>query len=70
MTTLPLNATPAATTGAVRRAVRGVAVTIADYRLRRATRLALRRLDARLLRDIGVAPDHAAHEAEKPFWRA
>ena len=31
-------------------------------------RAALRRLDARLLNDIGVTPDAAAQEAARPFW--
>ena len=31
---------------------------------------ALARLDARMLRDIGVTPSEAAGEINKPFWRA
>jgi len=34
----------------------------------RRQRQALRRLDARLLRDIGVSRDAAAREAARPFW--
>lgn len=32
-------------------------------------RRALARLDARLLRDIGVSPEQARRETTKPFWR-
>lgn len=32
-------------------------------------RRALARLDARLLRDIGVSVEQAEREAAKPFWR-
>ena len=34
----------------------------------RRQRLDLARLNAHLLRDIGVAPDDAAREAARPFW--
>ena len=30
----------------------------------------LARLDARMLRDIGVTPVEALRECDKPFWRA
>jgi len=40
----------------------------ADQRLRQ--RRALARLDARLLRDIGVTAEQAERESSKPFWRA
>ena len=33
-------------------------------------RRALARLDARLLRDVGISPEQAQAEAAKPFWRA
>jgi uncharacterized protein YjiS (DUF1127 family) len=32
-------------------------------------RKALSRLDSRLLADIGLDEDAAAHECDKPFWR-
>ncbi len=32
-------------------------------------RRALRRLDERMLRDIGLSPAHVEEEAGKPFWR-
>lgn len=37
---------------------------------RRRERQMLGRLDAHLLRDIGLDPDLARLEAAKPFWRA
>lgn len=33
-------------------------------------RHALATMDARLLDDMGLSPEDAAHEAAKPFWRA
>ncbi len=36
----------------------------------RASRIRLGQLDPHLLRDIGIAPDQAMAEAEKPFWDA
>ncbi|WP_334223880.1 DUF1127 domain-containing protein [Thiosocius teredinicola] len=32
-------------------------------------RRALARLDPRLLRDIGISPEQARQEIDKPFWR-
>jgi uncharacterized protein YjiS (DUF1127 family) len=40
------------------------------WQSRRRTRLALRRLDARLIADIGVTMSAARKEAAKPFWTA
>jgi uncharacterized protein YjiS (DUF1127 family) len=40
---------------------------LAQQRIRQ--RRALARLDARLLRDIGVSPEQARRETAKPFWR-
>lgn len=37
--------------------------------LRRRDRQRLSRLDAHLLRDIGLDPTRAAEECAKPFWR-
>lgn len=37
--------------------------------LRARTRRALTRLDAHLLRDIGLTAEAAAQEAARPFWR-
>ena len=39
------------------------------WRRRARTRLALSRLDADRLRDIGITHTQAKREAEKPFWR-
>lgn len=39
------------------------------WRHRRATRRALARLDAHMLRDIGLSSHSAADEIAKPFWR-
>jgi uncharacterized protein YjiS (DUF1127 family) len=39
------------------------------WRRRARERGHLARLDARMLRDIGVTPSEAARECEKPFWR-
>ena len=36
---------------------------------RRKTRAQLTRLDDHMLRDIGLSPREADHEARKPFWR-
>lgn len=33
-------------------------------------RLALRQMEPRMLRDIGIPEDEAIAEARKPFWRA
>lgn len=40
------------------------------WRFRSRTRQHLARLDAHLLRDIGLDPADRAVEIEKPFWRA
>jgi uncharacterized protein YjiS (DUF1127 family) len=39
------------------------------WRDRRRQRLALGRLDDRLLRDIGMSAADVEHEITKPFWR-
>ncbi len=36
---------------------------------RRRSRRDLSRLDARLLRDIGLAPGEAMRESQMPFWK-
>lgn len=46
-----------------------VARTVMAWETRRIERHALRRLDPHMLRDIGLHPEAAAHEAQKPFWR-
>ena len=42
---------------------------LADWLARSRTRCDLARLDARLLRDIGLTRADAMGEIEKPFWR-
>ncbi len=44
--------------------------TIGAWSDRARGRLELARLDARMLRDIGVTPCDVARETGKPFWRA
>lgn len=46
-----------------------VAMTIAYWDTRRNSRTALARVDAHILRDIGLSPDAAEAECAKPFWR-
>lgn len=48
----------------------GVAKTVSVWRRRATTRKALGQLNARMLADIGITPDQARTEAEKPFWMA
>lgn len=38
------------------------------WRQRREARRELARLDARLLRDVGLDPDWVKRDARKPFW--
>ena len=40
------------------------------WRERSRQRQQLARLDRRMLRDIGITPDEAERECNKPFWRA
>lgn len=51
------------------RLLRSTGALINVWISRNQQRRALRRLDARLLRDIGVNHYDAQREAEKPFWR-
>lgn len=50
------------------RLVMRLALTIVTWEDRHRTRKGLRRLDAHLLRDIGLDPITAGTEAAKPFW--
>ena len=47
-----------------------IAMTVLAWENRRHTRVALKRLDPHVLRDIGLDPVAAEDEAEKPVWRA
>jgi uncharacterized protein YjiS (DUF1127 family) len=42
---------------------------IAAWQALRRSRRSLGRLDAHMLRDIGLSQHQAADEAERPFWR-
>lgn len=42
---------------------------IRQWRERIRQRMQLARLDARMLRDVGITPSEAEHECNKPFWR-
>ena len=46
-----------------------LAATLRLWQRRRKTRLTLSYLDAAQLRDVGLHPDSARREAEKPFWQ-
>ena len=46
-----------------------LAPVVARWDQRRRGRHALARLDAHILNDIGLTPDRARDEVEKPFWR-
>lgn len=46
-----------------------IALTVVAWETRRRTRLAIRRLESHLLRDIGLDPTEARTEAQKPFWQ-
>lgn len=59
--TLPLRAR----SGVVARLIQSVGI----FLTRRRDRQRLGRLDAHLLRDIGLAPQDARRESDKPFWQ-
>ena len=47
-----------------------LALTVALWRQRTATRRFLAQVDARSLSEAGISPAAAAYESGKPFWRA
>jgi uncharacterized protein YjiS (DUF1127 family) len=55
---------------AVVRALWSLDAVLGVWRHRHATRQELRDLPPHMLRDIGLTPDDARREADKPFWRA
>lgn len=44
--------------------------TLGEWRRRYRSRRALEEMSPVMLRDIGLGPGDALHEARKPFWRA
>jgi uncharacterized protein YjiS (DUF1127 family) len=52
-----------------RRALNAVRATMQKWQQRSRERAELRRLDDRMLRDIGVTRGDVWHEINKPFWR-
>ena len=46
-----------------------IAATLRTWRQRRAARHELTRIDARSLRDVGIAPELVDYEIAQPFWR-
>lgn len=56
---------PAASVWAVR-----VAVVLSKWATRARTRATLKHLSAHQLRDVGLTPADAFHEARRVFWRA
>ena len=61
ITTSPFRAQP----GLVAR----MTFALTNVLIRRRDRQILSRLDAHILRDIGLTPDEARTEAAKPFWQ-
>ncbi len=45
-----------------------IAATLRVWRERRIARRALAQVDARSLRDVGIAPELVAYEIAQPFW--
>lgn len=45
-----------------------IVATLRVWRERRIARRALAEIDARSLRDIGIAPELVAYEIAQPFW--
>ena len=56
------------TPGTIGNALRETLVTANIWRNRYVQRRELANLDAHMLRDIGITPDQARHEVDKPFW--
>ena len=46
-----------------------IAATLGTWRERRAARHELSKIDARSLRDVGIAPELVDFEMAQPFWR-
>ena len=52
----------------ISRLVMAFALTIGRWEMRFRTRKALKKLDARLLQDVGLDREQARVEWDKPFW--
>ena len=46
-----------------------IIATLRTWRERRAARHELTKIDARCLRDVGIAPELVGYEIAQPFWR-
>jgi len=46
-----------------------VMATISVWRRRSCARHSIREMDEHILRDIGMTPEQARRETQKPFWR-
>ena len=46
-----------------------ILATLRTWRARRAARHELTKIDARSLRDVGIAPELVDYEISQPFWR-
>ena len=56
--------------GAFHDALARLADVVLSWQDRAAQRAALARMDARILKDIGVTRSEALREARRPFWQA
>lgn len=65
-----LGAAASAAIMAAERALWALDAVLGAWRHRHVTRQELRDLPPHMLRDIGMTPDDARREADKPFWRA
>ncbi len=64
-----VNGRTAAPAGWLRVILMGLLSRLLTWQDRMEQRAALGRLDARMLKDIGLSPADARREADKPFWR-
>ena len=64
-----LNATALDRLPLLSRLVLDLAISVANWQTRSATRISLRKLDDHLLHDIGLDPSDAYVEGKKRFWQ-
>jgi uncharacterized protein YjiS (DUF1127 family) len=69
LSSVTLGAAADAAALAVARVLWALDAVLGTWRHRHATRQELRDLPPHMLRDIGLTPDEAMSEADKPFWR-